>query len=134
MKIHSNSAYTYYIGEGKSLTTDKCGKWMHFSNDLLFAEKICRQAVEKNIVEQAKHSNDGKACFFYLNIDDIAGHKRVIEFFLENQLIPKTKAGKFFNIPFKLDVQTRAGEYGENFSPKLTLADVLDLETGLFKI
>lgn len=134
VKIVSNVAYTFYIGEGKSLSADKCGKWMYFPRDLTFAKKICRQAVENNIVEQAKHSNDGNVCCFYLNIDDTAGHKRVISFFLRYQLIPKTKSGKYKNIPFKLDVQTRAGQYGKDFVPKLTLADILDLETGIFKI
>ena len=126
--------YTFFLGGGNTLDSLKCGKWMYFPRDFTFAEKICRQAVELNIVEQAKHSNDGGVCCFYLNIDDTAGHKRVIEFFLQNRLIPKTKAGKFHNIPFKLDLQTRTGQYGEDFIPVLELADVLDLETGTFKI
>ncbi len=133
-KIVPAPLYTFYIGEGDTLTYDKCGKWMYRPYDLTFARKICSKAVEENIVEQAKHSNDGGVCCFYLNIDDTAGHKRVIEFFLQNQLIPKTKAGKYRNISFKLDSQTRAGQYGKDFVPKLTLADILDLETGQFKI
>lgn len=134
IRIINRLSYTYYFGEKDTLTNDKCGKWMYFPNDLTFAEKICSRAVEESIVEQAKHDNNGGVCCFYLNIDDIAGHRRFIDFFLKNELIPKTKKGRYYNIPFKLDSQTRAGEYGKSFHSKLTLSDIIDLETGLFKI
>ena len=123
----------YYLNGENNLSDEKCGKWMYFPNDPVFAEKICSRAVEENIVEQAKHSDDGGVCCFYLNVDDTERHKRVIEFFFKNQMIPKTKAGKYRNISFKLDEQTRAGEYGKDFSAKLKLSDFVDLETGHFK-
>ena len=134
MKKFYVGGWFYYLNDEDNLSDKKCGKWMYFPNDLAFAEKICSRAVEENIVEQAKHSDNGGVCCFYLNIDDTAGHKRVIEFFLKNQMIPKTKAGKYRNISFKLDEQTRAGEYDKDFSAKLKLSDLVDLATGNFKI
>ena len=131
-KLHAER-WTYYLDDEDNLSFAKCGKWMYFPNDLAFAEKICRQAVEEKIVSQAKHSDDGQCCCFYLNGDDIPGHKRVIEYFLNNNLISKTKAGRYRNISFKFDMQTRAGEYGKDFSAKIKLSDFLDLETGRFK-
>ena len=52
---------------------------------------------------------------------------------MENNLIQKTKAGKLFNISFKLDDQTRAGEYGADFKSEIKLADFIDLYTGEWK-
>ena len=135
MKIFRRNLYTYYLADNVTLDDNKCGKWMCHFNNLSFAENICQNAVINGIVEEAKHSNnvDG-VCFFYLNIDDIEGHKCVIEYFLKNKLIPKTKKGRYYNIPFKLDEQTRKGEYAEfgNFTPKLTLSDFVNLDTGEF--
>lgn len=67
-----------------------------------------------------------------MNCDDIEGHKRVIKYFLENDLIRKTKAGKLYNISFKLDDQTRVGEYGAGFHSEIKLVQFVDLNTGEF--
>ena len=57
-------------------------------------------------------------------------HKKVIQFFMSNDMIQKTKTGKLYNISFKLDDQTRAGEYGESYSGNIKLEQFLDLQTG----
>lgn len=106
---------------------------MYFFSDVSFADKITRIAVEKGIVAEAKHSNASEGvCCFYLHGDDMDGHKKVISFMLENRLIQKTKAGKFYNISFKFDDQTRAGEYGDGFQSDIRLANFIDLNTGEF--
>lgn len=107
------------------------GKWMYFFQGEEHAEEMCRKAVEEGVVTEAKHTDgDSGMAIFYLEADDLEGHKRVIEFFKENGLIRKTKAGKFFNISFKLDEQTRAGEYGKDYKPEIKLSEFMDLETG----
>ncbi|MCR5196185.1 MAG: DEAD/DEAH box helicase family protein [Pseudobutyrivibrio sp.] len=92
---------------------------------------MCRKAVSGNICSEAKHSdaNDGVCCF-YVNRDDIPAHKRVIQFFIDNNLIRKTKSGKLYNISFKFDDQTRAGEYGADFNGEIKLEQFIDLQTG----
>ena len=107
---------------------------MYFFNDKTFAASICQKAVKGGVVQEAKHSNAerGVACF-YIEYDDVQAHKRVLQFMLENNLIQKTKAGKLFNISFKLDDQTRAGEYGADFKAEIKLADFIDLYTGEWK-
>ena len=132
MEIKENIAWVYYIGENaNTLDKHKCGKWMYFFDDKKFVSKICKEAVARNIVVISKHSNaeTGVACF-YLNGDDLAGHKKVIGFFFEKNLKKLTKAGRFYNIPFKYDDQTRAMEYGFDFKAKLKLEDFINLETG----
>lgn len=131
MKTLENDFWIYYIGNAEYLENHKCGKWMFFFSDMDYAADICKNAVENNVVVEAKHSNksNGVACF-YLNIDDLQGHRKVISFFLENNLIRKTKTGKLYNISFKLDDQTRAGEYGDEFTSEVKLQNFLNLETG----
>ena len=107
---------------------------MYFWSDREFVEEVCNEAVSTGVVRIAKHSDseDGVACF-YLQIDDFEGHKRVLRFFLDKGLIPKTKAGRLYNISFKLDNQTRAGEYGDDFKARLRLSNFVDLSSGMFK-
>lgn len=115
------------------LPEDKCGKWMHFFNNRDFAARMCKEAVEKGIVLEAKHSDDTTGvCCFYLRGDDMEAHKRVLQFLLDNGLIRKTKAGKYYNIAFKYDNQTRSGEYGKEFEAELKLDQFIDLSTGEF--
>ena len=45
-------------------------------------------------------------------------------------LIRKTKTGKYYNISFKLDRQTEAGEYGDDYKGTIKLSDFIDLTTG----
>ena len=51
---------------------------------------------------------------------------------MDNNLIRKTKAGKLYNISFKYDNQTRAGEYGTAFTGEIKLEHFVDLQTGKF--
>lgn len=138
MDIKHVGGWVYYVEDQSHLKDDTVGKWMFFfdpNRDVPSA--ICKKAVESGVVGIAKHTDDdvarlkgsGVTCF-YLNIDDRDAHKKVITFFLERDLIQKTKTGKLYNIGFKLDDQTRAGEYGNDFKPKLTLDQLVDLHTG----
>ena len=113
---------------------NKVGKWMYFSNDPVRCKEVVSKAVKNGIVAEAKYSfPDGGVCCFYLHIDDLEGHKRVINYFLENDMIKRTKAGKLYNISFKLDSQTNAGEYGEDFHSELKLEELMDLSTAEWK-
>lgn len=111
-----------------------------------FAEKICMKAIQENVCTECKHTDcfsplfqkigaipkSGVICF-YCNGDDVEAHKRILQFMLNNQLVPKTKAGKLYNISFKFDNQTRAGEYGADFEGKIKLEQFIDLWTGEWK-
>ncbi|MCR4726303.1 MAG: hypothetical protein K5753_03690 [Clostridia bacterium] len=135
MKIVSNQFWVYYVNmeERNKLDTHKTGKWMYFFNDVKFASKICSSAVENKIVVEAKHSNSTNGvCCFYLNCDDDFVHRKTISFFLDNNLIKRTKDGKLYNLSFKLDDQTRAGQYGDDFKSDIKLSNYINLETGEF--
>ena len=132
--------YWYLSGHENLLEEHKCGKWMIFFNDQSFAQEICQKAIDENVVYECKCTDmettgyeSGVICF-YLNGDDIDNHKRVIQFLKDNDLIQKTKTGKLYNLSFKFDDQTIAGEYGSNFEGKIKLDQFLDLKTGEWKI
>lgn len=126
--------WVFYLGDGyQNLDEKKVGKWMHFFNNVEFAEEVCSKAIASDVCVESKHSDAVEGvCCFYLNGDDIEAHKRVIRFFIENGLIRKTKAGKLYNISFKYDAQTDAGQYGENFVAEIKLDQFVDLATGKF--
>lgn len=69
------------------------------------------------------------ACF-YIEYDNLNAHRKVINFFLENNLIPKTKNGRYYDISFKTDEQTLNGEYGNDFKAKMKLHQFIDLKNG----
>lgn len=122
-----------------SLHTPYSGKWMYFFDTAgaSFADEICKKAVADGVVAEAKHTDDmmlmfrpSGVCCFYCNGNDIAAHKKIISFFLKNNLVQRTKSGKLYNISFKFDVQTRAGDYQDDFKAAIKLADFVDLTTG----
>lgn len=131
MEIKENIGWIFYIGDTSKLKKEKVGKWMYFFGDRNFIEKICKECVEKEIVCEAKHSNstNGVSCF-YLNIDDMKGHKKILKFFMENNMIQKRKDGRFYNISFKLDSQTLNGQYGSDFIAEIKLDKFINLDTG----
>lgn len=131
--------WSYYINGDRAteLLDYKCGKWMFYFGDIAFVESVCRKAVLEGAVAECKHTaaevfdGSGVGCF-YLNVDDIVAHHRVLAFMLANGLIRKKKNGTLFNIGFKLDSQTMAGEYGSEFKAEVKLEDFVNLETGEF--
>ena len=128
--------FWFLSGKEKLLVPDKCGKWMYFFDDQEIAQKICQKAIDKGVCYECKCTDmeltaqpTGVICF-YLNGDDIENHKRVIAFMMDNNLIKKTKTGRYYNNSFKFDNQTRAGEYGADFEGKIKLDQFIDLQTG----
>ena len=119
--------WSYYIDRkaAPGLDERRCGKWMAFFSGLPRAEEVCAKAVLSGAVAECKHTSapivraekTGVMCF-YLNGDDRVAHRRVLSFMIENGLIRKTKTGRLFNIAFKYDDQTRAGEYGAASKPR----------------
>ena len=138
-KTNVKRAYGWFwwvTKDASKLDSQKCGKWMYFFDDQEFAKRICQKAINEDICYECKCSdmeataeNTGVICF-YLNGDDIENHKRVIQFMMANDLIRKTKAGKYYNNSFKFDNQTLAGEYGADFEGKIKLAEFINLNTG----
>ena len=133
MKEITYGGWIFYVADGAETGLDKhkCGKWMYYFNNREVVTELCKNAVEIGVVKEAKHNDaeDGVSCF-YLNGDDIATHKKVIQYFLDNNMIRKTKKGRYYNIAFKYDDQTRAGEYGDEFQAEIKLAQFMDLDTG----
>lgn len=134
MKISRRGNWVFYSNNPLALLSKRTGKWMYFFDNKAFVANICEKAIQNGIVSICKHSDDesGVACF-YLSGDDIAGHRRVIQFFIDNNLIKRTNSGRYYNISFKYDSQTRLGQYGKNFNAEIKLENFLDLSTGKWK-
>ena len=130
--------FFYFSGQEDKLVPEKCGKWMYFfkADEQEFAQDICQKAIDEKICYNCKCTDieaDGRdtgVICFYANDDDYENHKRIISFMLKNDLIPKTRHGKYWNISFKFDQQTIAGEYGDGYDGKLKLEQLMNLYTG----
>jgi len=113
--------------------SDKTGKWIVGFSDIIDAVPKLALIIGQRLAPAAKamRSNNGRiiACV-YMDTMDTQAHKRLLAYFLWKGIIPKTNAGKLTNISFKLNIQTRAGEYGKNFKARLSLGDLIDLKTG----
>ena len=136
MKTITIGSWIYYLSDNHiPFSKEKVGKWMCFFSDKEFIEEMCKKAIEKGAITEAKHTDaiEGVACF-YLNGDDFEGHKKILSFFIENDLIRKTKTGKLYNIAFKFDRQTFGDEYGKNFEAEIKLDQLIDLSTKEWKI
>ena len=122
----------HYLTPGALLLDPaKCGKWMWFFGDRSRAEELCRRAAHEGVVAECKHSDDATGvCCFCLEGDDLEAHRRVIGFFLDNGMVRRTKAGRLYDISFKYDSQTLAGQYDGDFVAQLRLHDFVDLCTG----
>ena len=97
--IIKTDPYWIWYSKDENISFDRyrCGKWMYFFSDFEFAKMICKKAVEEGAIEHVKHSNDpirGVICF-YLHCDDVAAHKKIISFFIENRLIRRKKNGDY---------------------------------------
>lgn len=137
MKIYADTWIVYIDDEFdicNEIDKQKYGKWLvPFTNKNLI-DRICQETVDLfGIVKEAKYTNNNKgmACF-YLECDDIETHKSIISYLLDNNCLPKTRSGRFKNLAFKLNAQTYAGEYGENFKSQIHLKQFIDLNNGNF--
>ncbi|WP_270312150.1 hypothetical protein [Vagococcus fluvialis] len=145
MIIKENVSWiNYYNDTFDGMDSNKTGKWMIFFDiqdpeSYEYIQEICKDIIEKNILEVVKHTNlisaeiqnlNQGVAVFYLEYDDIDSHKKIITYLLEKEMIPKTKSGRYYKNSFKLDSQTRNKEYGDTFTGKITLDQFIDLETG----
>ena len=132
--IQKERGWVFYLGDTSEFDKHKVGKWMYFFENKAWASKLCEETVSLDIVAEAKHSDaDSGVCCFYANIDDMRRHRKILTYFIENNMIRQTKSGKYYDISFKKDEQTDQGEYGEGFKAELKLSDLMNLETGEWK-
>ena len=88
MEIIKRCGWIHYVDEFYKFDSNKSGKWMYFFKDKEFVAKICEDTIKKNIVGESKHTDEeiGVTCF-YLNCDDIRTHKKILLYFIENNLL-----------------------------------------------
>ncbi|MCR5768669.1 MAG: hypothetical protein K6G45_09285 [Lachnospiraceae bacterium] len=134
-ELHIPGWFYYVLDDlAPKFNPNKVGKWMYFykgTDGFEFTKKMCKLAIESKITFEAKISDNpfqGVSCF-YTEIDDLKTHKKIISFFLEHNMIRKTKTGKLYDISFKLDSQTTAGQYSSNFNSELKLSEFINLNT-----
>ena len=119
------------------------GKWMYFFEysdiELKRCERLCEKALSKGVTNSLKISKKNAlypkgVLILRCDNEDNETHKKIIKFMIENNLIPKTRNGRYYNISFKTNEQTIYKEYGNVFKPILKLENFIDLNNGKFII
>ncbi|GGD28935.1 hypothetical protein [Pontibacillus salipaludis] len=125
--------------------TDNIGKFMTFGHgDISYEmQELILKAIKQDITPLIKHtdldmthlnphSKDGSWVVIWYSTDEEQALKGLAKFLIDHELVPKTKSGRYYNISFKYDQQTRNDEYGENFKSSISMGDIIDLNTGKF--
>ncbi|MFT0827237.1 hypothetical protein VSK92_22945 [Bacillus swezeyi] len=125
--------------------TDRVGKFMTYGKDDLSNEmqELILKAIKQGITPLVKHTNidtlefnprskDGLWVIVWYSTDEEKALKGLAKFLIDHGLVKKTNAGRYYNISFKYDDQTRNGEYGRQFKSSISLKDLIDLNTGEF--
>lgn len=143
VKEQENLAWVYYQAD-RTDGNDIVGKFLTYGRRPVPEEvrATIRKAIETGIVDHVKHSNtesgyvnpnardkDTYVICWYCS-DDREKLQRLAEFLVENDMIQKTAKGRLYNMAFKYDSQTRAGEYGDRFVAEIKLENFIDLDTG----
>lgn len=142
ISMHHESRNWIYYGDIKA-KFDSPGKWMIFF-DKSQSEKyisISNDLISNKILTVCKHTdfsktkkNTGVLCM-YIDGSDIQGHKKILSYLVEKNLVRKTKSGRYYDMSFKFDYQTLKNEYGASFNSKIKLSDFIDLNNGyMYKI
>ncbi|PHB13588.1 hypothetical protein COE80_29895 [Bacillus pseudomycoides] len=134
-----------WYGTNTFKETDNVGKFMtrgvgDISDEM---QELILKAIERGVTPFVKHSDpdmlkfnprskDGSWMIIWYSTDEEKALKDLAKFLIDHGLVRKTKSGRYYNISFKYDEQTRNGEYGVQFKPSITLEDLMDLNTGEF--
>lgn len=131
-EVISNTVY-YCIDKRPVFDSGKTGAWMYTYTSVGKADQVCRAAIENGIVQQCMHPDCpvGTAVFL-VDYDDYDTHRRILQFFIDNKLIPTDKAEGYLDIPFYIIVPSESIESGMNFTAFLRLSDFVDIRTGEF--
>mgnify|MGYP000846725320 CR=1 FL=1 len=143
VKEWSNPDWIFYQADHAD-GSDIVGKFLTYGRRLVTegVGATIRKAIESGVIDHAKHSNTESGhinrnarnpdeyvvCWY--SSDNRDRLQSLAEFLVENGMVRKTQGGRLYNIAFKYDSQTRAGEYGEGFVAEIKLADFIDLDTG----
>ncbi|EPT1453043.1 hypothetical protein ACVOZ6_004698 [Escherichia coli] len=123
--------WQHYIAHSGVKPHPNAGKWCVYFYGQDYARQVCERAIEEGVTQACKHNAaDSGMLIFFAEMTDRAAVKRIAQWLIDNDLIRKTGKGKLYNIAFKSDEQTAAGEYGKNFEAEIKLGDLFDLTTG----
>lgn len=139
---HEDMGWLWY-GANTFTESDKVGKFMTYGKGDISDELqgLILKAIKQGVTPLVKHTNldtitfnprakDGSWVIVWYSSDDENCLKSLAKFLVDEGLVQKTKTGKLYNIAFKYDEQTRNDEYAGEFKSKISLQDLMNLNTG----
>ena len=136
IEIYDLASWTFV--ERDSVIQDFDGFWQiyapkEFTEELIqyLADAISDGALESCRVDTS-YQLDTTVCLLHCNSKDRNAMKDILKYLMATNKIPKTKAGKLYNISYKFNAQSQAGLTGDKFVALIKLEDFVDLYTGEF--
>lgn len=104
-----------------------------FTEDLIqyLVDAITADALESGRVDTS-YQRESTVCLLHCNSKDHNAMKDILKHLIATNKIPKTQAGKLYNISYKFNAQSQAGLTGDKFVALIKLEDFVDLYTGEF--
>ena len=104
-----------------------------FTEDLIqyLVDAIEYGALDSGRVDTS-YQRESTVCLLHCNSKDRNAMKDILKYLLATNKIPKTQAGKLYNISYKFNAQSQAGLTGDRFVALIKLEDYVDLYTGEF--
>lgn len=104
-----------------------------FTEDLIqyLVDAITADALESGRVDTS-YQRESTVCLLHCNSKDRNAMKDILKYLMTTNKIPKTQAGKLYNISYKFNAQSQAGLTGDKFVALIKLEDYVDLHTGEF--
>lgn len=130
-----------YRASGRSEPAS-CGKWLVSTETEGDADRLCMEAAGLECVAETKrttamhpwHTDDNDwLCCIYTDAEDEDKIKKALGFLIKNGWVRRKRDGTLWNIAYKTDEQTRAGEYEGAYresAQRRKLYDYADARTG----
>ena len=104
-----------------------------FTEDLIqyLVDAVEHGALDSGRVDTS-YQKESTVCLLHCNSKDHEAMKDILKYLMATNKIPKTQAGKLYNISYKFNAQSQAGLTGDKFVALIKLEDFVDLYTGEF--
>lgn len=114
------------------------GFWQIYAQNE-FTEELVQylvDAIEHGTLDSGRvdtsYQRESTVCLLHCNSKDHEAMRTLLKYMIETNKVPKTKAGKLYNISYKFNAQSQAGLTGDKFVALIKLEDFVDLHTGEF--
>lgn len=124
--INDDYVVRYYGESGNDYDFNAVGSWRIPCSSEKAAKRVCQDAIQRSIVKACAHETSFPGnIIFYIDGTAETENMALLEWLLDNTLIPRKSDGSLTDVFFTYDIQTSPERVAD-----LRLSDFVDLTTG----